>query len=89
MSIQCNQERHCLILNNSELAIYEAIMAWDTVTKQVGASKTAITVISALVLRFMLLVLNAFFKNGCIIPILQLWKVDPTRTRALPKQISW
>lgn len=77
MSIQCKEECNCLILNNSELAIYEVIMAWDTVTKQAGASKTAITIISTPFLRFMLVVLNAFFKNGCIISILQLWKFIP------------
>lgn len=77
MSVQCKQERNCLILSNSELGIYEVIMAWDTVTKQVEASKAAITIISTPVLRFMLIVCIAFFKNGCIIPILQLWKGIP------------
>lgn len=77
MSIKYKQDCNCLILNNSELAIPEAITAWDTVTKHVGASETAITMISTPVLRFMLVVLNAFVRNGWIIPILQLWKVIP------------
>lgn len=49
--------------------------SWDTVTKQVEACKTAIAKISSPVLRFMLVILNAFFKNGCIIPVLWMWKV--------------
>lgn len=48
--------------------------SWDTVMKQVEACKTAIAIISTPVLRFMLVILNAFFKNPCIIPILQMWK---------------
>lgn len=72
MSIQCKRECNCLILNNSELSVYEVIMAWDSPTKQGEASQTAVTKISTPVLGFMLVVLNAFFKNGCIIPILQL-----------------
>jgi len=77
MSVQRKQEHNGLILRDSELAIYEVIMAWDTVTKQAEASKAAITIISTPVLRFTLVVLNAFFKNRCITPILQLWKVIP------------
>lgn len=77
MSIKYKQDCNCLILNNSEVAIPEAIMARDTVTKHVGASETAIAMISTPVLRFMLVVLNAFVRNGRIIPILQLWKVIP------------
>lgn len=70
MSIQCKQKSSCLILSNSELAIYEVIMAWDTVTRQVEASKTAVTIISTPVLRFVLVVLKAFFQKW-------VWKVIP------------